>query len=169
MNRLSSIFIFLIFSVVSLQAQKVGYINSHEILTALPEVKQANSDIEVLKAMFQKKGEEMVKDLQAKYQTLQKKQSSGELAPVEIEKQSAALKQEEAKLGEFEKSSQQKIYEKSELLLSPIQEKVNKAIKDVATENGFLYIFDMGVGMVLYADPAADATKMVKAKLGLTQ
>jgi outer membrane protein len=55
------------------------------------------------------------------------------------------------------------------LLLSPIQEKVNKAIKDVATENGFLYIFDMGVGMVLYADPAADATKMVKAKLGLTQ
>jgi outer membrane protein len=59
--------------------------------------------------------------------------------------------------------------EKSEELLKPIQDRVNKAIKDVATENGFLYIFDSGMGVVLYADPAADATKLVKTKLGITQ
>ena len=73
MNRYYSL-IFLLFSVVfSATSQKVGFINSQEILTSLPEVKQANSDIEVMKTMFQKKGEEMVKDLQAKYQDLQKK------------------------------------------------------------------------------------------------
>lgn len=167
MNKYYSL-IFLLFSVVfSATSQKVGFINSQEILTSLPEVKQANSDIEVMKTMFQKKGEEMVKDLQTKYQDLQKKQTSGELAPVEIEKQAALLKLEEAKLGEFEKTSQQKIFEKSEELLKPIQDKVNTAIKDVASENGFLYIFDSGVGVVLYADPAADATKLVKTKLGI--
>jgi len=153
----------------SLQAQKIGYVNSQEILTSLPEIKQANSDIEVMKSMFQKKGEEMVKELQTKYQALQQKQASGELAPVEIEKQSTALKQEEAALGEFEQSSQQKIVDKSEELLKPIQDKVNKAIKDVAAENGFLYIFDSGMGVVLYADTTADATKLVKAKLGIAQ
>jgi len=169
MNKLFSL-IFVLFTVVfSATGQKFGFINSQEILTSLPEVKQANSDIEVMKTMFQKKGEEMVKDLQTKYGDLQKKQASGELAPVEIEKQAALLKLEEAKLGEFEKTSQQKIYEKSEELLKPIQDKVNNAIKEVAAENGFLYIFDSGIGVVLYADPATDATKLVKAKLGLVK
>ena len=169
MNKLFSI-IFVLFSIVfSASGQKFGFINSQEILTSLPEVKQANSDIEVMKTMFQKKGEEMVKDLQTKYGELQKKQTSGELAPVEIEKQAALLKLEEAKLGEFEKTSQQKIYEKSEELLKPIQDKVNNAIKEVAAENGFLYIFDSGIGVVLYADPATDATKLVKAKLGVVK
>lgn len=168
MNRIYSIITFLFLTIVATNAQKIGYINSQEILASLPEVKQANSDIEVMKTMFQKKGEDMVKELQAKYQDLQKKQQSGELAPVEIEKQSALLKLEEAKLGEFEKSSQDKIYAKTEELLKPIQDRVNKAIKDVATENGFLYIFDSGMGVILYSDPASDATKMVKDKLGIT-
>ena len=44
-----------------------------------------------MKGMFQKKGEEMVKDLQMKYQDLQQKQSGGTLAPIEIEKQAAAM------------------------------------------------------------------------------
>jgi outer membrane protein len=169
MNKFFILVFAFIFSSLSISAQKVAYINSQEILGSLTEVKQANSDIEVMKGMFQKKGEEMVKDLQMKYQDLQQKQAGGTLAPVEIEKQAAALKAEEAKVGEFEQSSQQKIMEKSEELLKPIQDKVNKAIKDVATENGFLYIFDSGMGVVLYADPAADATKLVKTKLGITQ
>ncbi|MBC7884378.1 MAG: OmpH family outer membrane protein [Saprospiraceae bacterium] len=168
MNKLFNTCILIIAGFISLNAQKVGYINSQEIFSLLPEVKVANSDIEVMKTMFQKKGQEMVLSLQTKYQDLQKKQASGELAPIEIEKQGAALKLEEGQLGEFEKSSQQKIYQKSEELLKPIQDKVNKAIKDVAAENGFLYIFDSGIGVVLYADPASDASKLVKAKLGIS-
>ncbi len=169
MNRLFSVFIFSIVMMTGVSAQKMGYINSQEIIASLPEVKQANSDIDVMKAMFQKKGEEMVKSLQMKYQDFQKKQASGELAPIEADKQAALLKEEEAKIGEFEQSSQQKIYEKSEELLKPIQDKVNQAIKDVAKENGFLYIFDVAGGLLLYTDPSADATKLVKTKLGIAQ
>ncbi|MBK8347653.1 MAG: OmpH family outer membrane protein [Saprospiraceae bacterium] len=169
MNRIILALSFIFALSATSEAQKIGYINSQEILFSLPEVKQANSDIDVMKAMFQKKGEDMVKELQTKYQALQQKQASGELAPIEIEKQSAALKAEEAKLGEFENSSQQKIYEKSEELLKPIQDKITKAIKDVAAENNFLYIIDSGMGVVLYADPAADVTKLVKVKLGISQ
>lgn len=161
--------LFVTVGISSVSAQKMGYVNKQEIFTALPEYKQASSDIEVMNAMFQKKGEEMVKDLQTKYQALQQKQSSGELAPVELEKQAAALKEEEAKLQEFDKSSQQKIYEKSQELLKPIEEKFSKAIQDVAAENGFTYIFESGAGLVLYADPGADVTALVKAKLGITQ
>ena len=158
-----------IWAPIQSNAQKVACINSQEILATMPEVKQANSDIEVMKSMFQKKGEEMVRELQAKYQTLQQQQAKGELAPVEMEKQTAALKEEEAKLNEFDKSSQQKIYEKSEELLKPIQERVTQAIKDVAAENGFLYVFDKSTGIILYADAGADVTKLVKSKLGIAQ
>jgi outer membrane protein len=168
MNKLIISIFILFVGTMSIDAQKVGYLNSEEILALLPEVKQANSDIEVMKAMFTKKGQDMVKDLQAKYQVLQQKQAGGELSPVELDKQGAALKAEEAKLQEFDQSSQQKIYAKSEELLQPIQDKVNKAIKDVAKENGYLYIFDYSLGVVLYADPETDVSKLVKAKLGIS-
>ena len=54
MNKVILAF-FLVFSIqLGVNAQKIGFINTQEILTLLPEVKQANSDIEVMKAMFQK-------------------------------------------------------------------------------------------------------------------
>jgi outer membrane protein len=149
------------------QAQKFGFINSQEILELMPEFKTSNSELEVLKGMFEKKGKEMVATLQAKYQDLQKKQDSGTMAPIEIQKQAEALKTEEAALGDFEKTSQETIYKKTEELLKPLQEKFNKAVKDVASENGFSYIFDSGAGLILYSEPAADATKLVKSKLGI--
>lgn len=152
---------------ISVQAQKFGYINSQELIAQLPEVKEANAKIETLKKQLQKKGQDMVQTLQAKYADLQKKQTDGVLSPVEIEKEAALLKEEETKLGQFEQTSQQKIYEKSEELLAPIQTKINNAIKEVATDNGFTYIFDSSLGLVLYADPGTDVSTLVKAKLGI--
>lgn len=159
---------FILMSGFTLQAQKVAYVNTEDILESLAEVKQANSDIEDLKAMFQKKGQEMLQQLQMKYQELQQLQAGGQLAPVEIEKRGAALKEEEGKLREFEQSSQEKIYQKSQELLGPIQEKVNAAIKAVADENGYSYIFDSSTGSILYSDSQADVTGLVKKKLGVT-
>jgi outer membrane protein len=167
MNNKILSFIFILFLAFSVQAQNVAYVNTEDILESLAEVKQANSDIEDLKAMFQKKGQEMVQELQMKYQELQQLQASGTLAPIEIDKRGAALKQEEEKLREFEQSSQLKLYKKSEELLGPIQEKVNKAIEDVATEEGYIYIFDAGTGGILYADKNIDVTKKVMDKLGI--
>ena len=152
---------------VSVQAQKFGYINSQELIGQLAEVKEANAKIETLKKQLQKKGQDMITALQTKYTDLQKKQTDGLLSPKEVETQAALLKEEEVQLGTFEQSSQQKIYEKSEELLSPIQNKINNAIKEVATDNGYTYIFDTSMGLVLYADPGTDVTSLVKTKLGL--
>ncbi len=165
-NKILSI-IFITFLAFSIQSQNVAYVNTENILASLAEVKQANSDIEDLKTMFQKKGQEMLQELQMKYQELQQLQASGTLAPVEIDKRGAALKEEENTLREFEKSSQMKIYQKSEELLGPIQDKVNKAIEDVAKEAGYIYIFDAGTGGILYADKNIDVTEKVKEKLGI--
>jgi len=151
----------------TMSAQKFGYINSQELLSQLPEVKESTANIETLKKQLQKKGTDMVAALQQKYTALQQDQEQGKLSPVQLEQEAAKLKEEEAKIGQFEQTSQQKIYEKTELLLAPIQEKINNAIKEVAQDNGYTYIFDASLGMVLYADPGSDVSSLVKSKLGI--
>jgi len=137
------------------------------LISQLPEVKEANSKIETLKKQLQKKGEDMVKSLQAKYADAQKRQADGLISPKQLQEESARLQQEEQALGQFEQTSQEKIFKKSEELLSPIQARINDAIKAVAADNGYTYIFDSSLGLVLYADPGTDVSTLVKAKLGL--
>lgn len=151
----------------SASAQKMGYINTQELISMVPSVKEANSNIETYRKQLQGKYENMIKSLQTKYQSLEQKQASGEIAPKQLESEALKLKEEEKKIAEFEQSSQQKIVEKSELLLKPLRDQIQRAIDDVAKENGFDYIFDASVGVILYADKTTDVSPLVKAKLGL--
>ena len=148
-------------------AQKFGYCNSAAILVELPEVKQADSDLKAFQTQLTKKGQAMVKDLQDKAAELDRKQKQGLIAPKDLEVQSAALKAEEEKIGQYEQEMYQKLSEKRETLYKPISEKVNKAMKDVATENGYLMVFDLSTQILLYADEKLDITNLVKTKLGL--
>lgn len=154
-------------SLNNLAAQKFGYINTAELLQNMSEVKEANANIETFRNQLVKKGQEMLQSLQGKYQELERKQGAGEISPKQLEVEAQTLKTEESKILEFEQSSQQRILEKSEALLGPIREKIQKAIDDVATENGYTYIFDYSTGFVLYADASTDVSSLVKAKLGL--
>jgi len=148
-----------------LSAQKFGYVNTQELLQTLPAVKEANVNIDTYRNQLLKKGQEMLKGLQGKYQNLE--QTRDNYSPVQLEAEVAKLKAEEQKIMEFEQSSQQQIFDKSEVLLKPIRDKIQKAIDDVATENGYTYIFDFSTGFVLYADQSSDVGALVKAKLGI--
>jgi len=152
---------------LQLHAQKFGYINSQELIQNMAEVKEANANIETYKSQLQKKGQEMVKSLQTKYQSLEQKRAQGELSPKQLETEAQTLQAEEVKISQFEQESQQKIIDKSETLLKPIRDKIQKAIDAVADESGYVYIFDASMGMILYAEDQADVSSLVKAKLGL--
>jgi len=151
----------------SLQAQKFGYINSQELIQSIPEVKEANSNIETFKNQFQKKGQDMIKDLQAKYASLEQKRERGELSPKQLEVEAEKLKAEELQIMKFDQESQQQILKKSEDLLQPLRDRIQNAITAVAAENGYDYIFDFSTGIVLYADQSTDVSALVKAKLAM--
>lgn len=157
----------MVISSVSIHAQKFGYVNTQDLVQAIPEVKEANANIETFRTQLQKRGQEMLKTLQKKYADLQQKQERGEIAPLELEQQGKKLKEEEQQLMTFEQESQQKIVSKSETLLKPLREKIQNAIDAVASENGFDYIFDYSTGFVLYADQSTDVSSLVKAKLSM--
>jgi outer membrane protein len=74
---------------------------------------------------------------------------------------------EEEDLGKYEQEVYQKLSEKREQLFKPLLDKVNEAMKTVATEQKLSMVFDSGSQILLYADESLDVTKLVKAKLGV--
>ena len=154
---------------VSAGAQKFGYLNSAAILQEMPEVKQAEADLEVLQKQLQSRGETMLQEFQAKYQELERKNQQGEISPKELEEESQSLKADETKLAQFEQDMQRQVLERRDALLQPILDRVNVAIEEVAKEEGYTYIFDAspGTGILLYADESTDIVEKVKAKLGM--
>lgn len=152
---------------MSMQAQKFGYVDSQALISELPAVKEANAEIETLKSQMQKKGKNMITALEAKVKDLQGKEAAGQLSRVQIETESANLQAEQQKIADFEQKSQQQIYQKSEELLAPIQQKIQDAIDAVAKDQGYAYVFDASLGVLLYADPANDITALVRANLGM--
>jgi outer membrane protein len=150
---------------VAVQAQKFGYINSSALLIELPEVKQAESNLDAFQKQLQKKGQDMVTKFQAEVQVYQKKVELGELSPKQQEEEEKRLEAVRTELGKYEQDMTTQIQTKRETLLKPIYDKVNDAIKAVATEGGFQYIFDQGV--LLYFEASSDISALVKKKLGI--
>ena len=153
----------------SLEAQKVGYVDSGSILEMMPEVKEAESNLEALGKQLQAKGQKMMEEYQTKYQDLERRAQAGDIAPKDQEAQVAMLKQEEDKIVAFQQDMQKQLADKREALLAPILERVKVAIQAVAKENSYSYIFDgsPGVGVLLYADESTNVTSLVKVKLGM--
>jgi outer membrane protein len=147
------------------QAQKFGYVNSAAILAEMPEVKQADANLEALQKQLQKKGQGMLEKLQEDFADVRRKVDSGDLSPKQQEEESKRLQAEEAKIAQFEQDMIKQVQDKREELLGPIYEKVNQAIADVAKEEGYQFIFDQGV--LLFAEESQDVSTMVKAKLGI--
>ncbi|MBC7776344.1 MAG: OmpH family outer membrane protein [Phycisphaerae bacterium] len=148
-------------------SQKFGYCNSGALLTQIPEVKAADSDLQAFQAQLTKRGQEMVKALQDKAAELDRKEKQGTISPKDLEAQNAKLKEEQATIAEYEQEVYKKLAEKREELFKPILDRVNKAMEDVAKENQFMFVFDQNTQVLLYADESLDVTKLVKTKLGI--
>lgn len=161
------LFIFALFCTVALQAQKFGYINSQALMAELPKVKQADSEMEAYQKQLQKKGQDMVAAFQTKVQDLQKRVGEGTVPPKQQEEEEKKLEEERQKILAFEEEMVQQLQAKRDTLLKPILDEFNAAVKAVATENGYTYIFDQGI--LLYFDAALDVAPLVKKKMGLTQ
>ena len=130
----------LIFSTsMSFAQQKIGYINSEELILSMPEAKKADADISAYAKTFQDQLTTMQKELQDLQGRIQSTQQSAE----------------------------EKIAAKRQDLLKPITEKADKAIQDVAKEKGYTYILDSSTGSIVYATQADNIIQDVKNKLGI--
>ena len=149
----------------SIFAQKLGHINSNELLQAMPERAKVEESMQTYATDLESQLSTMTKEYQAKVKEYQSKQAT----------MTDAIKQDkiqeitnlEDRINKFQQSAQEDLKDKEQSLLKPIIDKAKNAIDEVAKEGGYIYIFDSGVGALLYEKDSQDIMPQVKKKLGL--
>jgi outer membrane protein len=146
---------------------KFGHINSDELIQALPEFDSANVKLEQFRKELVNALEIMSVELNNKSDAYNKE--SKNLSDIVKQAKENELMDINRRIQEFQTNAQQQLQTKQAELFQPIMAKVDKAIKDIGKENGFVYVFDVAKGALLYFDEAKSTNVMAlaKAKLGL--
>lgn len=149
-------------------AQKYGHLNYGNVLTLMPEVKQADAQLEVFQKELVSKGERMAVEFRGNVAKFMTEQQSGILSPKEQQTKREALEKEQVAIEAYEQEIQRQVNLKREELLKPLTDKLDKAIEAVAKANGFTLVFDTGAfNAVLFGDESIDLFPMVKKELGV--
>jgi outer membrane protein len=147
---------------------KFGHVDMTEVLTTMPQIKQANAKLEAQRKEAIKQLETKYNQMQAKYAKAMQDAQAGILTEIQQKQIEGELAQMQQDYAASEKTMQENLLKKEQALLEPIQTKIRKAIDDVAKEKGYRFIFDSSKGgMVLYGRDADDVMKYIKPKLGM--
>lgn len=144
---------------------QTGYVNSQDLIGAMPEVAKADEALKTLTTRLQadvakrednakQKMEDLAYEMQAPKVTPERQQQIRTLA-AEIEKEVTNAN----KLAEMELSA------KRNELLEPVYKKVNDAIAVVAKRRGMKIVVD--ISSVLFAEDELNLTADVRKELGL--
>jgi outer membrane protein len=144
---------------------KLGYIDSRELLKAMPEITKANTDVEAYAKTFQDQLQTMGKEYEKKAQDFQAQEKTMTDAVKEVKVKE--IQDLQARIESFQQSASEKVDKKKQELYAPVLEKADKAIKDVASEKGYDYVFDASSGALLHANEANNILTLVKTKLGI--
>lgn len=146
------------------KAAKIGHINSNDLLALMPERNDAAKELEAFAKQLQSELEMMSTEWEQKMEDYR-----GDTISPEFVMQSKAerIQDLQRRIQTFEQDAQQKLSEKEQELLKPIVDKAKEAIQAVATENGYTYVFDSGVGVLIHFPETDDLMPLVKAKLNI--
>ncbi len=149
----------------SLFAQKIGRINSQDVVVNMTEFKEAQTQIEALAKDLQAQAETIQVEMNNKLQEYQKGAETMTDAVRQLKEKE--LNDLNTRLQEFNQVAQQELQKKEQELMEPIIKKANEAISEVAKAGGYTVILE-STSMV-YFDEAnvKDISPEVKAKLGV--
>jgi len=145
------------------QALKLGYVNSQELLSMMPEATQADTTLSRYTRALGEQYQTMLQEGQTKMEEYQSKKDTWTAAVRETKER--AINDLQNRVQEFQVSAQDSIQAKKAQLFKPLLDKAQKAIQDVGAEGNYDYIFDGS--SLLYAKDAQNLLPKVKAKLGI--
>ena len=145
---------------------KLGHVDSMELLSAMPGRDSAQKTLQNYSKVLENQLTAMQKEMETKYQDYQTNGATWSQSILQVKQKD--LQDLQSRIEAFQQSAQKDLKDKETELLKPIIDKAKKAIEDVAKENGYTYIFDSSVGVLLYYDNSDDIMTLVKKKLGLT-
>jgi len=168
MKKIVFLFVSVVLSttIFSQTTLKIGHINSQELLQAMPESDSAQAKLDKAVKELQSQLEAMQVEFNSKYQDyVSKKDTYSDLIKQTKE---ADLQQMNQRIQQFQTNAEQDVAKQRTEIFKPVLDKANKAIAEIAKENGFTYILDLSGGTVIYhSDNSTNILPLVKQKLGL--
>ncbi|MFH1119075.1 MAG: OmpH family outer membrane protein [Bacteroidota bacterium] len=170
MKNILKFFLILAIAVSAMQvsaqkSQKLGHINFAQLYEMMPgqdSIKKAFTDYqEQLQGAFQA--------MQTEYETKLTDYQNNQATMSNIIKQTKEkeILDLQKRIQEFQQTAQEDLQAKEAELTAPVIEKARNAVKDVAKESGYTFVFNSTEGLLLYSEPADDLMPLVKKKLGL--
>ena len=150
---------------VAVFAQKFGHVDTQAIIQSLPEVSKVNGELEALGKQYQNELQAMQDEINRKDEEYQKTKST--MNATKQQETEAAINQLFQKYQQALQDNQQAFQKAQAEKMQPIQEKIMKAIENVAKNGGYVYIMERGVGQPIYISEtlSKDVTSDVKAEL----
>ena len=145
---------------------KIGYIDSNEIMSSFEEVKQVQVNLEKV----QRRLENEMNDLMAQLDSLNQDYERQRLLMSENRRQEKEkeLRKLEENIQKFQMEKfgpEGEIYRQQNILLKPVLEKIDAAIKNVGSEQSYDFILDAVSGALLYALDSHNLTEDVLEEL----
>jgi len=170
MKKVTVLVVFVVLFLLGFQANaqtkiKLAHVNSTELMKVMPGVDTAQKAIQD----YAKELEDVLKTMYAEFEKLYAAfdRDGGTMSTIVREVKTKELQDMQNRIKLFEEDAQTKWQEKQEELLKPIYDRAKSAIAEIAKENGYNYVFDSGVGVLLYSDESDDILSLVKKKLGI--
>ncbi|NDV94679.1 OmpH family outer membrane protein [Dysgonomonas sp. 521] len=146
---------------------KFAYVNAEEVFSKMPELKDVESKLATKSESIRKNAAAIEEEYNNKVKAFQNTPTDSLTEAIVVDRQKQ-LEDLQTRYQTFLQTSQQEYEKEQQTLITPLQEKLRKAINDVGSENSYTYI--LNAGALLYVNPssAVDAGPKVKAKLGIT-
>lgn len=144
-------------------SQKYGHVNTQEIFNAMPGADSIPIKLKAFETELTDIYTGMVSEFQSKKDKFD--QEAGTMSTTVRQYREKELLDLQQRIMEFQEGVQSDMQERQLQLMQPFQDKILKAIEEVAKENGFAYIFDTQV--LLYSEGGDDVSALVKKKLGI--
>lgn len=153
--------------------QKFAHINTGDLLQSMPEMKTADATFQTYAKAKQTALELMDAERVKKITVYQEKAKTLSEANKEVlEKELITLGKDiqdmEKRITDTQEKSQEELTTKRTELYQPVFKKAEDAVKAVAKEKGYAYVFDVSQPGVVYFDGGEDLLNVVKTKLGIS-
>lgn len=149
-----------------LAQQKIAVVNIQEVMTALPEVKAAETKIQELNKKYDADIKSMQDEYKAKAEAFVKERET--LLETIRARRQQEIQDIDLRIQQSYQAMQEDLQKQQQQLLVPIQTKVVAAIKKVAASNACTYVMESGVMLHIGSD-AIDLTESVKTDLGVVK
>ncbi len=149
-------------------SQSFGYVDTEYILENIPDYKDAQGELDKLSIEWQKQLERRYSEIDKMYKNYQAEQILL-TEDMKVKREDEIIKKEKA-AKEYQKEKfgvDGELFQKRKELVKPIQDKVYKAISEIANYKKLGVIFDKASGLtMLYTNPKYNRSDDVLKKMG---